>query len=270
MGKLIRMELKKILQDRYLLIFTVILMVLYYWMSHFMLLSPEDLRLRAETTSISYLAGVFGGKAENFSELRVLYSRYVLRHVFSDASAISWMSIVFAGFVISRDFDKRTMNIMIYRGYSRWRILFSKVLIYYIYACVVSLVPTLVTLKVYAPGWTSAFSMGFLVRSILLKLLLDMGMISFPIIFAFLFQNPLKSISASLLVTFLLLKLKGESLLGDILRYYPGALIMRDELWSQAKVMDTQLKVAAVLSPLIFIVASVGISFAIFRKSDLK
>lgn len=211
-----------------------------------------------------------------FSGTVMMRGEYVFQKTMGDPSFTIWLSILFAALFIGADFSKRTINDGIYAGNSRSNIFMVKMAQFYMVSCLVSfLYPAISTLQ-YGSEWLAALTWedaAYIFRSAGLRFLLDMSLMSISIIAVFAFRDVIRSMACSLIITLVLSQLLGirhslesDSILRKIMDIYP-AFQMAPVM---SPVVETALIRNAVITALIFIIATVAVSYLLFRRADLE
>lgn len=195
----------------------------------------------------------------------------VLVVILANPVAMMWAGVLLAPYFFNSDFNNRTINGTIYSGHSRRRILFAKMLSYYIITVAILLISLFIALFDSKPGWWSSMPIDFIAIRLLLSLMINIGTMSFPIIFSFLFQDILKSMGVAVIFTYGMQQLIADTAknisLQNFMRFYPPYLQTKFNLWYD---MSFEALISAVASSLLCALLAGSISFILFNRRELK
>ncbi|NLO48410.1 MAG: hypothetical protein GX111_08850 [Clostridiales bacterium] len=216
--------------------------------------------------AVKRTVGLPDSQAEDLYELSKELHPLQFRYVMHKNLAMLLFTMIFAPFYIGMDFKSRAFNNAIYVGRSRSVVYLSRVVTYFIAAALMAFLSALLLTVFNA---TSVFHMvpsSYIWRSIFLRVLLDMGIMSVPMLFAFLFRGPFFSGLGALIYS-LSNVIAGPAEKG-ILSYDPNSIKQLPGLWT----IDASpaLLTKAVLVSLGFIAVCTFLGWVSFRKMQLK
>ncbi|SFB39036.1 ABC transporter permease [Clostridium frigidicarnis] len=194
----------------------------------------------------------------------------------SDIATIMVLSAIFAGLSIGTDFVNRTINQEITAGNSRLSVFFSKAIVLFIATEIIMLLYpiTSIIINTILNGWGEVFNTStaiYILRTVFLRMILDVSCSSLWIFFAFLFKDVAKTMGVSIL-TFVL----GVSLLASLSQ---KSVIIKNiydlTVHSQARVIINDALTSnqlnnILVSNFIVIFVLLGTSYLLFRKVELK
>ena len=131
---------------------------------------------------------------------------YVFTKSVSDSSFTGWLAVAAGGALIGSAFSGRTVNNLIYSGHRRTAILFVKLFYFYLSTIILSGVYPLVCCLRFSLGWLlTGADRAYVLRCLAFRLVIDMAMMTFSLIPAFIFrENFVFSMGCSLVVVLLL------------------------------------------------------------------
>lgn len=200
--------------------------------------------------------------AELFFETHPNQFRYVLHRNLG----MLIITTVFAAYYIGMEYKSRSFNNALYVGRSRSTVYFSKVIAYYITAAVISIITVLAITQFCASRVFTQLPAEYVWRCILMYVLLDLGIMSVPLLFVFLFRSPVISGIASLIYSFIMLS-SGPARDG-FFSFEPNRLKMLPDMWLQNTSSELIMKGLAV--PAAFIVVCVLLGWLSFSKTQFK
>ena len=174
--------------------------------------------------------------------------------------------MIFASYFIGMEFKSRSFNNALYVGRSRSIVFFAKVLSYYFAVALMGLVSILLLTQFYASAVFTNLPSSYVLRCIFTRVLLDMGIMSLPMLFAFLAKGPAISGILSLIYSGTMLAV-GPTREG-FFSFDPNIIKQLPALWTQEAA--SALIGKSVLVPLGFIVVCVLLGWLHFYKMELK
>lgn len=183
---------------------------------------------------------------------------------------------ILAGLFIGSSFTNRTINLQITTGHSRFEILLSKTITYFIATIPLTLIYPIIVTIIYTIywGWGSSFTeytFFYMFRVITLSILLNFASCSFFILFTFIFQDIAKAISSSI-VFYLLINAIG-SLLGRISPFL-NKFVKISPFFLARQIVDETFThkeiIISIISAISYIFVIIFITYIIFRKQELK
>lgn len=181
--------------------------------------------------------------------------------IMGDYSGIMLLSTIFASFFFGRDYVLRGYTSLVSTGKQRAVIVLGKYIVYIAISTLLSLVTICIMLTVYTDSVVS-LGFGYVMKSIAIRLIVDVGLLCLPAFFSFLFRDMVKSAGFGFL--FLVAFFSNRSIIGfDLLRAYTN-----EQLWEYAA--DSQHLIMAVVTTMIIALSSITISVLAFEHTDLK
>ncbi len=213
---------------------------------------------------------VLVGYGQQYTGQSISRGEYVFYRTMGDASFTAWMSVIAGALLIGLDFQRRTINNLIYAGHRRISILTVKLFYFYLSAILLSALYPIVACLIYSTKWLSGLSKGdasYVWHCIAYRPLIDMAMMSFSLIMVFLFKDVVRSLIGSLIITVgLSMMLNAMSGTGFIAEYFPARAIRA--------VMERNVSAETVKNAMLYSTAMVLITcttcYLLFRKADLK
>ena len=213
---------------------------------------------------------VLSGYGNQYAGLTINRGEYVFYRTMGDASFTAWMSVVAGALLIGLDFQRRTVNNLIYAGHRRVSILIVKLFYFYLSAILLSALYPIVSCLNYSTKWFSELTredVSYIWRCIARRPLIDMAMMSFSLILVFIFKDVVRSLIGSLIITlgmsFLLGAMGGS---GFIVDYFPAHAIKA--------VMERDVSAETVKNAMLYsttmVVATCTACYLLFRRADLK
>lgn len=174
-----------------------------------------------------------------------------------DRLAMILVCAVLPAVMICGDFRRRSFNNGIYTGVSRTSLYFSKILVFYISAAVVLFASGLLLTQFFADSVFSRLPASYVWGRLLLHLLLDLGIISVPMLLAFLVRRPFPAALCGLAWTTATYFAK--------LSFESNGVKASQALWVQGPV-----PASAVIIPVCAVVVSVLVGWLCFIEAKLK
>ncbi|MBQ9408623.1 MAG: hypothetical protein IJU28_04430 [Clostridia bacterium] len=204
------------------------------------------------------------------SGISISRGEYVFYRTMGDASFTAWMSVIAGALLIGLDFQRRTINHLIYAGHRRISIVIVKLFYFYLSAILLSALYPIIACLLYSTKWLSGLSLedaNYVWRCIACRPLNDMAMMSFSLVMVFLFKDVVRSLIGSLIITVgLSLLLGAMSGTGFITEYFPARAIRA--------VMERNASAETIQNALCYSAVMVGITAItcsfLFRQADLK
>lgn len=198
------------------------------------------------------------------------------KHSMYDVSTTVLLGAVFTGLFVGSDFADRTINQAVTAGYSRLNILISKSIVFYLSVEIITIVYPLtsVIINTCFNGWGEEFtivSLLYVIRTVLLRFVIDAGCASLWLLIAFIFKDVGKTISVSMIIFVV-----GAGALTILSKKNAAAqFIYTLTANSQARIIVNKAVTSynilfTCLSNLIMIVLFCSISYIIFRRAELK
>lgn len=204
--------------------------------------------------------------------------------IMRDPSVVAWFSIPFAALLIGPGFTRRSISAQVMAGHSRLRVFCLKAGEYYLlFPPVLAVYPVGAMLRSCRP-WLenlSAADTAYFWQAVVLKTMLDLGLISVCFFFVFLCRDVVKTLAVTVGYTFFLSFLSrfaGKGLLGKLLYFLPLAhyshLVPHPDplpgtLWDVPPIGRQEMLVIVAGSAVILIASLAG-AYALFRRADLK
>ena len=205
-------------------------------------------------------------KAETLSDLFWETHPIQFKYVLHRNLGMLFITMIFASYYIGMEFKSRSFNNSIYIGKSRNTVFLSKALVYYLAAALVSFLSVIVAIQFCASRVYELLPVYYVWRCILMYVLFDLGIMSVPLFFVFLFRNPALSGIASLLYS-AIVNIKGPASEG-LFSYEPNCLKMLPDIWNQAAPQELITK--GIIVPIAFIAVFSALGLISFRKAQLK
>lgn len=193
-----------------------------------------------------------------------------------DIALIMVLGSIFAGLFIGTDFVNRTINQEITAGNSRLSVFFSKVFVLFIATEILMLIYPITSsiINTTLNGWGETFNISTLVyilRTVIIRMVLDARCLSLWIFFAFLFKDVAKTMGVSMLTfvlgVFLLTSISQKSVIikniYDLTVHSQARVIVNNVLTSNQLIN-------IFVSNFIVIFVLLGTSYLLFRKVELK
>lgn len=201
---------------------------------------------------------------------------YVFLRTMSDASFTAWLSIIAGALIIGMDFSNRTINNLIYAGNKRINVLIVKLVYFYISTFLLSSVYPAVNCIKYSLKWFYELTQDdviYVLRCIAYRAILDMAMMSFTLVSAFVFRDIVRTLGCSLIIIVVMSQLMGMvngiengSMIRDIVEYFPA--------YSIRKVMFREVSSEIVNRSMLYstvMILITGLScYILFRRADLQ
>jgi ABC-2 type transport system permease protein len=193
-----------------------------------------------------------------------------------DIATLMVLGAIFAGLFIGTDFTDRNINQGIVAGYSRIKILFSKVIILFLATEIIMILYPITSVIVNSAlnGWGETFNMDtaiYILRTIFLRLIVDSSCISLWVLLAFLFKDILKTVSVSIFIFMMgsgciITLSKKVDFMKEIYNLTANgqARILVNKTLSLYQITNIM------VSNLIIVLVLLSISYLLFRRAELK
>lgn len=265
MWRLIRVEWRRVWSNRPFLVLLFVLIVLSF----------VHLEIQFPNRSLPYPLSELVGPAYD----AVTAGRHSFWRIMCDASTVSWFSIPFAAILIGRDFSHRCVSAEIMAGHSRGQILLVKASEYYIlFFLILTIYPAAAICRRCIPWLQNLDSAdtAYLLQGVLLKTVLDLGLISVCLFFAFLCRGMLKTLAVTMAYTLLMPVLSGiNKKVAYFLPVSHYSYLIRQpnpipgSMWDVPPMDLPEFLVIVVGSLLITLLSLLG-SYLLFRRADLR
>jgi hypothetical protein len=186
--------------------------------------------------------------------------KWAVSRITGDAAAIFFSSFIFAAFFIGRDYGKRYFNGSVYFGKGKGEILAAKLFAYYIFALLLSIAELFLAAAIYIHD-IEVLAPSFILQRLVLRLCFDIGVLSHPIVFSFIFRDVAKSMACSFLVLVLFISNRAIVNLNPYQYVYKG--------FTSAELSVSTLYQTAAISAAIIII-SISASYLLFRRTELR
>jgi hypothetical protein len=141
-----------------------------------------------------------------------------------------WAGVVLAPMFFGMDFQNRTLNMPVYCGYSRSKILLVKAFWYYLIAGVVLALSLVCTVWIYYGGISPLID-GFAGKLAMLTLI-NCATLTIPMLVTFAFGDIFSSFAANAIFTYAMQKLMENGTLSNVLSYYPPSIQLDYTIWN--------------------------------------
>jgi hypothetical protein len=216
--------------------------------------------------TVKKAVGLPDSHAEDLYELSKELHPIQFRYVMHRNLAMLIFALIFAPFYIGMDFKSRAFNNSLYVGRSRTAVYLSRVVSYYVAAALMAFLSAVLLTVFNATAVFYMLPSSYIWRCIFLRVLLDMGIMSVPMLFAFLFRGPFFSGLCSLVYSLISI-LTGPAEKG-ILSFDPNSVKQLSGLWTIGASSDLLSK--AVFVSLGFIAVCTFLGWICFKKVQLK
>lgn len=271
MFKLLKVQAYRLTRNVWASAMIVGVIVLYVWMT----VSPVASTSKADflnkygnLDSVAVSMAVLGEERPDLSieEIYEVYratNNFYILALSNSSAALTWISFILAAYFICRDFSDRAINNFISAGYSRISVFLTKVIQYYFFVFIVSGVSIAIILHIWCGNWISAYPQSYLRSTLGTWIMLTLASMSVPMLIAFICKGPIitagVTFSISLLISYTFEPIKA---------HYPAVMMLNRDIWALDCESDELIRV--VFISLIYIAASIIISYAVFRKRPLK
>lgn len=193
-----------------------------------------------------------------------------------DVATMMIIGSIFAGLSIGTDFISRCINQEITAGHSRVKIFLSKVIILFFATEIIMLLYpiTSVIINTISNGWGEPFgiyTIFYILRTFLLRIIIDLSCISLWVFFAFLFKDVARTMGVSIFIfiigTGCLFTLSSKSELMKIIYNFTAnnqARLIVNKMVTSTEVMSI------CISNFIIISILLSLAYLTFRRADLK
>ncbi|MDR0818729.1 MAG: ABC transporter permease subunit [Oscillospiraceae bacterium] len=189
-----------------------------------------------------------------------------------------FLAMIFPAFLIGRAFTSRTINIPVYAGISRGRILVSKVIVSYIVLAVFSFVGVWVPQLFYGHGVPGILSAGAVWTRVGLRILLDCAVMSIPVMVTFIFRDVIRSFAVNIAYILaygtVISRIQGNPIIDFINKHHPMRLattLGEHFGYGVPGIPLTSGRVIYLVGVSVGTIAvTSGISYLLFRKAELK
>lgn len=205
------------------------------------------------------------------------WGEFVFKNTMGDAGLTALITIFLTPLLIGSEFSKRTLNDAVYAGHSRLHIFIVKLLFFYLASCFVSILYPAISILRYSWNWLHSLppaeAAAYIWRCLGMHVLLDMALLYLCLIVVFFCRDVIRSMAYSLVFTLglslifrLLRSLAPETWMTKVIEFYPA--------YQMKIVMEPQVEASVILNAiviaLLFIAASIFISYWLFRRADLE
>lgn len=212
--------------------------------------------LEKEYTQKQYIEGnYYPADAEN------VYETCVFERILRDYAAILLLGMIFAAYFFGQDFVLRGFSTYVIAGRSRTEILVGKFSAYLALSLLLSLVVLVTAIINFVPK-VFVLGYGYVMRCVGTRLIIDVGFLSVPVIFPFIFRDILKSAGVCLL--FMILFLSNQAIVNlHLFDFYSNSALFQRSFSLKPFLL--------VLLTTIGIFAAVAAgSYLLFRRAQLK
>jgi hypothetical protein len=216
--------------------------------------------------SVKKIVGLPDSQAEDLFELSQELHPIQFQYMMHKNLAMLIFTVIFASFYIGMDFKNRSFNNALYIGRSRVSIYLSRVVVYYFAVALMAFLSALLLTFLNATTVFQRLPASYVWRCIFQRVLLDMGIMSLPMLFAFLFRGPFFSGLCSFIYS--LIHALSDPAETGLLSIDPNSVKQLSGLWIPGASPDLVTK--AVLVSVAFIAVSVLLGWVSFRKMQLK
>jgi hypothetical protein len=183
-----------------------------------------------------------------------------------DNSAIAVSSIIFPIFFFGKDFKNRIFNRSVFAGKSRGQILTARLLTFLILSLLLSMAELCVAMICYIPN-VFVLGTGHVLRHMFIRLIIDIGVLSMPVILQFAFRDVLKSTGIYVLLFCLYARYYATHWDSEIPVYLLGTTNNLHP-WMENLSFGNFLPI--VFTSTVTLIISVSIAYLFFRRSELK
>ncbi len=241
----------------------------------------EKYRLRTCQELLSHYTGL---TVDDFSTEYEMADRYLVyafgEEIMREISPILLIPSMLAPLFLGVDFQKRTVNTAIYGGYTRLQIFVVKLLHYYIISIAVSLFG-MISFVFYNFGirGLQVLTIGYVLRCLLIQIYLMTSIFCVPTLIIYIFKNVLWGSFVNFLwmgFSFWLslqydpsTVVQSHSTLKQLLHPMYQAL-ERNMLWAPELTLSASQWAMFILTPMVWIIGTTLLSYALFRRAELK
>lgn len=186
--------------------------------------------------------------------------KWAVTRITGDVAAIFFSAIIFSSFFLGRDFGKRYFNGPVYFGKGKGEIFAAKLSVYFIFALLLSLAELILAAALYIPD-IEVLSPSFVLQRLALRLCMDIGAASLPVIFPFVFRNVTISMVSSLLALVLFVSNRA------IIDLNPYQYVYKS-FTSPVFNINTLYQTAGISAAIIIV--SIFVSYLLFRRTELR
>lgn len=198
------------------------------------------------------------------------------KHSMYDVSTTMLLGAILTGLFVGNDFTTRIINQEVTAGHSRLKILISKSVIFYCSVEVITILYpiTSVCINTAFNGWGeefTAFTLLYIIRTVLLRFIIDAGCTSLWVLIAFLFKDIGKTIGVSVIMFIVgigvLTALSEKSSIAKFIYSLTAnsqARVIVNEVLTSYNIMWT-----CIVNLLMFFVF-MSMSYIVFRRAELK
>ena len=181
---------------------------------------------------------------------------FQFRWVLAGNKGLLMLPIIFVLVFLARDFSGKGFYNSIYAGKRRSQLFFAQTIYYFAVCFVISLLGILCLTGIYAPTVFARLPAGYVISRLLLHALADCALMALPFLAGYLTRSSYLTGAISV-VYCVLLRFTGL--------IWPAAVKGNIAMWEQgANVLPL------LLSSIVFLAVSIGASWLLFRRADLK
>ncbi|NLO48968.1 MAG: hypothetical protein GX111_11710 [Clostridiales bacterium] len=172
-------------------------------------------------------------------------------------------------FFISGDIQNGMMSAFVSSGRTRRQTVLSKIIAYYVITVVISLLISIFLIVIYAPQIASVYGFGIVLRSVCIRALSDIGIMSVPMLIAFLMKRPVLTVMMNipLAVIYYILNISKSAIESEAFIPIPPHLMAARALWTQNASAGLILKCTII--SLVYVIACSYLSCIIFKRKRL-
>ena len=180
-------------RNKVLIILLISSLILYYFFATF---AGGKLRLEVNTINLTEFNQDYGSNFNTLDEIRYWFDNVgkaenKFHTLLADPTFIQFLCFFFAATYIGMGFSDRTISLPLRSGISRRSVYRSKCISFFLVAALLLVISFLFT-QLCTAGIPFAFSFQYVMKRIVLRLIIDLAILSPTFALGYLFRNPIK------------------------------------------------------------------------------